>query len=462
MVAINRGRDHRQLRNVVLIRCMENYVAILLGALFFLTLWMGETLHTEINVEERLVQSLAMQSASTIPKSNQTSAGAVLSLTSKEKPQQFLGGTNNLWDSNPNIPDWMKSYFDWHQQQLATLSAENWQNYKYLILHCYKSDERCGGVSDRLKVTPLLLLAAHRSQRLFFIDWDRPCRLEEFLVPPKGGFVWSIPEWLGTKVREKPIAIELTRALNVVNRSMYPDQLMFTHIQTPNGGAENYDAVLGDGAFYTVFHDLFRMSFQPTPPIQQIIDDHLSSAGLVLGEYSVAHFRASYGKELERHPVLSKPNFLIRAARNAIRCASELQSPPLNSDKKIPIFFASDNAIALNTVKEWAEEVNYPLIQFDRTEEVPLRLDYYGNETHPTKPSDYYSTFVDLFLAGSGKCVTHGRGGFGRLASLLSYNTSCVTKHINNFLPDKCKGISPFTEKEEEEAAKRKERNDGK
>ena len=136
--------------------------------------------------------------------------------------------------------------------------------------------------------------------------------------------------------------------------------------------------------------------------------------------------------------------------------------PPPNSDQKIPIFFASDNAIALNTVKEWAEEVNYPLIQFDRTEEVPLKLDYYGNETHPTKPSDYYSTFVDLFLAGSGKCVTHGRGGFGRLASLLSYNTSCVTKHINNFLPDKCKGISPFTEKEEEEAAKRKERNDGK
>jgi hypothetical protein len=109
------------------------------------------------------------------------------------------GGTSSLWGNNPNIPKWLKSYMTWHHQVITTdlTSHERKQKYKYLILRCYRFDERCGGVSDRLKPIPLLLYAAAQSNRIFFIHWhDRPCSLEEFLVPPVHGFNWTVPNFL--------------------------------------------------------------------------------------------------------------------------------------------------------------------------------------------------------------------------------------------------------------------------
>jgi hypothetical protein len=167
------------------------------------------------------------------------------------------------------------------------------------------------------------------------------------------------------------------------------------------------------------------------------MDRKMKAANLVPGQYAVAHYRAEYGKEVKRHPKLREPGFLQAAAHNAVRCASELQPGA-------PIYFASDSAFAMENVKQWADGLNYPVIQFERTEAKPLALDDMGNETHPNKPSDYYSTFVDLYLAGNGNCLTYGRGGFGRFASMLSYNVSCSRKHTKAFFPVNCKGAPPF------------------
>jgi hypothetical protein len=183
-------------------------------------------------------------------------------------------------------------------------------------------------------------------------------------------------------------------------------------------------------------------------------------AELIPGKYSVAHYRAEYGREVARHPKLREPKFIQNIAINSLRCAIELQPND-------PIYFASDNRIALETVQKYAEYVNYPIITFDRDEKVVLKLDDIGNITdesshddvvvdgtsneqqqsprrrrHP--PSDYYSTFVDLYLAGEGNCVAFGRGGFGRFANLLSYNATCSFKHVKQFYAVPCRGLPPI------------------
>lgn len=350
----------------------------------------------------------------------------------------------HLWSNNSVIPDWMQGYMDWHFSVVTTLTPDNWRQYKYLILRCHRKDERCGGVSDRLKPVPLTLLAAHRSQRILFIDWDRPCPLTEFLIPPIGGFLWTAPSFMIPILREDSNRA-LTRAATLIDKCQELSScLVYTHLHDTLGGMTQYDQEFGAGSFQTIYHDLFRIFFRPSPSLQTLIERYLvtdptkaSNATLVEGQYSVAHFRAEYGKEVLRHPVLTEPSFLQHVTFNSIRCASELQP----SERRIPIYFASDNAIAMETARQMANKFHYPIITFPRSEDSPRRLDDYDDQT---QPSDYYSTFVDLYLAGSGKCVTHGRGGFGRFASLLSFNVSCSSKHVKQFFPAECLGRPPF------------------
>ena len=117
--------------------------------------------------------------------------------------------------------------------------------------------------------------------------------------------------------------------------------------------------------------------------MQSLIYRKLKSSHLVPGKYVTAHYRAEYGREVARHPTLQKPTFLRKVAHNAIRCASKLQPGA-------PIYFASDNAFAKETIKQWALDVGYPIIQFEREEDVVLNLDDMGNDTISYSPSDYY------------------------------------------------------------------------
>lgn len=347
---------------------------------------------------------------------------------------------------------WIQDYHEYHSEVVRNLTPDNWRNFKYLVLRCYRKDERCGGLSDRLKPIPLVLLAAQRSGRILLIDWDRPCDLQNFLKPPKRGFQWIPPGFLAPVLRSSTSTNIVTRASQLVSKAKEEPLIIFTHLHDFHGGETQFDEEFGVGSFQAIYHDLFRLFFAPAEDVKILMNRHLlgtkvsynhpisaSKEGiLVEGQYSVAHYRAEYGKEIQRHPILSKPEFLQKVAINAIRCASELQT------SRVPIYFASDNPLALNTVRRLASDVNYPIITFHRAEDVPKHLDSYDNET---RPSDYYSTFVDLYLAGSGRCVTYGRGGFGRFASLLSFNATCNSKHVKQFFPSTCQGRPPFREK---------------
>lgn len=491
-------------------------------------------------------------------------------------PKKWYEGT-----ANKTIPSWMKHYFDWHVQQIVNLTSDNWQsdNRKYLVLRCYRKDGRCGGLSDRLKPVPLLVLAANISQRILFIHWDRPVALEEFLVPPDNGIQWRVPTWMDQHMHDITKAL-VPRASQLLSKVMNANQFMIhSHLHDARGGMTQYEEYFNNTSeFYDIFHDLFRLFFEPSKPLQYAMEEkllgpshhnhhhnninnnsnnnnsshYLNPYGHLLlheqlGKYSVVHYRAEYGHEVQRHPVLTQPSFLRRAVMNAIRCASELQpmiemkkkpnsstinstteskrtmiisnilqqpqrqdeqeenerlnkhnqkfsenyptieqqdkslsssssSPPPTDPSYLPlIYFASDNPIAMQVARNVAKQTNYPIIVFDRDEAQPLHLDYYGED--PNKPKndtnsdaidssvavavavrppptsnmpsvprakDYYSTFIDLYLAGNGKCVSFGRGGFGRFASLLSYDASCNIKHTAKFWPAVCHGAGVF------------------
>ena len=339
-----------------------------------------------------------------------------------------------LWETKSALPNWMKEFFAWQTQERKSLNHDNWQDHQYLVLRCYKEDEKCGGLSDRLKPVPLLVYAAAKSKRLLFIDWSRPYELQEFLIPPVHGFDWTLPAWLRTNLLGPDLTRQtVTSAAKLIDSAKVEKfQAIFSHLHDTFGGSHQYDEKEGDNAFGIVFHDLFQTLFEPSPPIKQIIKTTMQESGLVSGEYVTAHYRAEYGKEVARHPKLRDPKFLREMAQNAVNCASSLLPGK-------PIFFASDSSIALNAIIDFKGHTDHPIVMFQRKEASPLHLDRLSNETHPTIPSDYYSTFVDLFLAGSAKCLVFGRGGFGRFASLMSYNASCSKKHTKNFFPDPCK-----------------------
>jgi hypothetical protein len=106
-----------------------------------------------------------------------------------------VGG--NLWKQSKKLPLWMKKYFLWHREQRQIcLNPQDWKSCKYLIMECLEKHTQCGGTSDRLKPLPTMLRMAASTDRLLLIHWNRPAKLEEFLLPPKGGLDWRVPDWL--------------------------------------------------------------------------------------------------------------------------------------------------------------------------------------------------------------------------------------------------------------------------
>jgi hypothetical protein len=94
------------------------------------------------------------------------------------------------------LPSWFKEYSILHRTQRSALNETNSKFQRFLIMRCLDFDEKCGGASDRLQSVPAMLMLANKTGRMLFIKWSRPAPLQEFLVPPTGGFDWTIPEWL--------------------------------------------------------------------------------------------------------------------------------------------------------------------------------------------------------------------------------------------------------------------------
>jgi hypothetical protein len=322
----------------------------------------------------------------------------------------------NLWETASKIPTWMKEYFAWHADQVSNLNPNNWNSKRYLVIICLKENEQCGGVSDRLKTLPLLLLIAHRTNRLLMIWWERPCDIEEFMAPPKGGLDWRVPPWLRPMILEESKMVTNLDAL----LSFAPDRAHVVRVlyQSANAGSSYFNQTDDAKTTYEeVFHELFRIVFTPSPALAEVIEDTMKQYKLTEGEYASAHLRAMYGRT-SRDPIEIK-----HLAINAAMCASKLRPGG-------PVYFAGDSKLAVDSVRTYARRHSLPIATYEYEGEA-LHLDKDSkNETLSLKPADFFPTFVDLYLLAKSSCVAYSNGGFGTFGLALSYNSSCSFRHF--------------------------------
>lgn len=353
---------------------------------------------------------------------------------------------SNLWDESTLIPDWMKEYFKWHQQQRALITPDNWSNFSYLVMQCAKFDRKCGGTADRLKPTPMMILLAHQMKRILFIHWQRPVALEEFLLPPRGGMDWRMPDFLQPDIGaiHSPIKaiVKMERMINASNVTIN------VRYQSYTGGATYYDMNKPSGPNFTdIYHDVWKVMFTPHPTIATMVQDQLRKLRLQPHQYTSIHLRAHYRVEREKRP----PKYMQTWAPNAVKCASQLLPGG-------PFFFASDSSHAIHMAQEFGAQQQVRVVAREeektsyksdskQTKDEPLHLDMASNRQHP---SDYYDTFVDLYLLALGKCVSFGVGGFGTWALLISANATCGIKHFNGNSITPCKWNHGRPEKQQQ------------
>ena len=313
-----------------------------------------------------------------------------------------------------------------------------------MILRCSSVERKCGGVADRLKSLPFFIAAAASSQRIFFIRWERPSKLEEFLIPNE--INWSMPDWMYDKFHSfqdtNPDSYYLPSAKKIAyGVKKYTDIIILEGlIQDYYGGSANYyhwdcemdinkqfnetyykkyNDMAGWHSYDIIFHDVFFTLFTPSPPIAKLVDEKMKSANLVPNQFATSHYRAFYGIENKKHS--RKESELMTKTTNALNCASKMQPGD-------PIFFASDSQIAVVAARKIAEDNdNRKIVTFDDEQEA-LHLDKKEQWTSGNI-ADFFPTFVDMLIMAEAKCMAIGVGGFGRFANMISSDPTCVIRH---------------------------------
>jgi hypothetical protein len=331
--------------------------------------------------------------------------------------EQLQASKNRLCELSNVLPDWVKSYMAWHQQQKSTITPENWKSFQYYLIECTPGYNHCGGTADRLGPIPFHMAVANQTRRLLLIHWTTPTPLESFLMPPQGGLDWRVPDWLWEKLSNQPAMVGLheERILLLAARRTRLARIKF---QSHNHGSGYYERVRkpNEPTFAQVYHDLWRVLFTPVPRIAQLVEQQMGSLGLVPGQYVSVHLRALYA-------VLERPaDLLLYWAQNAVRCAtSRLELPPLQQNKPLPILFASDSTYSTQQAKLYGQASGIQVVARQHVGR-PLHLE----KANSTNPHDFDDTFVDMYMMGMSACVAYGMGGYGRWASQIGYNSSCT------------------------------------
>lgn len=206
--------------------------------------------------------------------------------------------------------------------------------------------------------------------------------------------------------------------------------LIRSRYQSYNGGSEWYNENLVEGnktgelQFDEIFSSIWKIFFRPSPPVENIIRNELNQYGLIPGQYVGAHLRALYA-------INDRPKEEIEAwTINAIDCASQLRKNPI----KYPIMFASDSSYATSYSHIYGQSKsnnannangkNVSIVTRAHNPNPPLHLDR-TKDWSKRPASDYYDTFVDLYLLALAGCVTYNKGGFGHWGLLIGGNITC-------------------------------------
>ncbi|KAL3939290.1 MAG: hypothetical protein SGARI_001426, partial [Bacillariaceae sp.] len=149
--------------------------------------------------------------------------------------------------------------------------------------------------------------------------------------------------------------------------------------------------------YKSIYRELFQALFIPVSPIETLVHQRMASANLVPETYTAAHYRAFYAIEDRKDNKTTET--LKRFAFHAVDCAEDM-SPG------VPIYFASDSKVAVDAVREYGvRHTEKTIVTFasDDNGKEALHLD--KPTDYETQPSDYYATFVDLFILANGRCL---------------------------------------------------------
>jgi hypothetical protein len=213
--------------------------------------------------------------------------------------------------------------------------------------------------------------------------------------------------------RNEGIGIKSTKneEIRAFSRTNVP--LVRSRFQDYHAGMWWYDAQLveEEPTFNQLFHDIWKLTFTPSPNVRTVIETEMQRMGLKPGAYTAAHLRVLYAMK-DRSEIIKR-----QWAKNALNCASELRP-------QTPIFFTSDSSNATYYAKLYATEHKATLATRIPNPNPPLHLDKVP-DWRKRPLSDFYDAFVDLYILAQADCVTYNKGGYGLFGLLMSRNASC-------------------------------------
>mmetsp|Transcript_29434 Transcript_29434/g.42112 ORF Transcript_29434/g.42112 Transcript_29434/m.42112 type:complete len:457 (-) Transcript_29434:5026-6396(-) len=306
------------------------------------------------------------------------------------------------WAQSKNLPEYLKAYLDWHVEMRCVMEQNHLQQ-KYLVVQCLKEFSRCGGFADRFKSLPVYVFEAYKMNRILLIQWTKPFPLEEFLIAPPFGINWTVPEWLLV-----PSNTHITRYTQFGNTNNYQSQVVLTtRLQNPAVAYYNSRVFREfNERIYTysrIYHDLFFSMFNLVPPLHSMLEGRMEQLALTPGEYTSVHVRARHpdsgfyndSKTIDKSGGLifqgRTKDKLVASIQKALNCASILAG-----NNSTPIYFTSDSHHATKyALHIFMPSTSHPIVGITHAVE-PLHLD----EPHffSRKPSDYYATFLDMWV----------------------------------------------------------------
>jgi len=335
-----------------------------------------------------------------------------------EEIETDITGEETRWDKSKNIPDWMKDYFIWHNSVTKTLTEENWREQRYLVMTCL-GGQVCGNVAHRLRPIMGMLRMAADSKRIFMMHWDKPDSLEDYLHPPQhGGINWVVPKFVMWKVRKSPI-VNVVPAIHL--QAFQDDRRIVNVMYNDDSFAEPYyndqrkeGEVPASMAYKDVWNVLFKPSFMLTERLKETMD----LMGLVAGEYAAVHIDYEYepASDVEAEELRAK-------VHEAMNCLSGLRPGG-------PYFVAAQTYAIAQHALDYAKQHTGVNVQAKQI----------AHDTS-TVPVDLYTSFVEIMLLASARCVAFNRGGYGQLGYMLGYDYNCRIKYTGEDV--ECKWVDP-------------------
>jgi len=336
-----------------------------------------------------------------------------------------------------------------------------------------------------MKPMPFYVMLANLTQRVLLIHWQKPCELEQFLVPPLHGLDWRIA---GTPVTITDVHEAPLHQGHGNGMSLWMQQMMGvkeggeTYVQAQvvninlDGGQFKHNAwvifnkwrrepgqILSHSSAYygwnpnaknvsehDLFEDVFRIMFEPSPSLQEELYHKMKHLDILDKEYNVAQIRAKDPRLISDEIALEWANKSDPAnihnpytakrhmdLMETVEVGEKLKSLYVkvysnaiecanNLTPGLPIYIASDTDFGeqMQTIS------NYSLrVAAAENSTGPLHID--NGRLVGRNPKDFYLLFLDLYIMERAKCLSYG-SSFGMFPLHMRWNACSLDNRKND------------------------------